>query len=371
MTDDAQLGDARWLRHGEVARLLAVLGSRRRRGARRRRRGAQCAAYASRSTRSTSRRRPCRKTSCAASRRPAGKRFRPASTTAPLPSLSTASRSRLRRCGRTSRPTAARPRSCSAGIGAPTPSGAISPSMRCRLSADGTDLRLCRRHRRYRRAPRAFHRRAGRRGSPKIICVSCAFSAFTPGTAKGHPDAAGLHACILARAGLDTLSRERVRMELLKLLFAPHATPTLAVMAEAGILGAVLGGVPLLASFENVVKAEAAMGCRAPTPCAAWARSPSAVREDGERLGAAASLVKRGSRAARCAGALVARLAGSRRAGRPCASLSSRPAILRRSRARRLVALGGGCGRPRLARAGQSAAAMDGAEISAEGGRFH
>ncbi len=65
----------------------------------------------------------------------------------------------------------------------------------------------------------------------------------------GGPDAAGLHACILARGGLEALSRERVRMELLKLLLAPHATPTLVVMAETGLLGMVLGGVPLLASF--------------------------------------------------------------------------------------------------------------------------
>ena len=36
--------------------------------------------------------------------------------------------------------------------------------------------------------------------------------------AEGAPDGAGLHACIVARAGLDTLSRERLRMELLKLL---------------------------------------------------------------------------------------------------------------------------------------------------------
>jgi poly(A) polymerase len=101
---------------------------------------------------------------------------------------------------------------------------------------------------------------------------------------QGHPDAAGLHACILARAGLETLSRERVRMDLLKLLLAPHATPTLAVMAETGILGAVLGGVPLLASFENVVKAEAAMGFPADAMRRLGALAVT-VKEDGERLG--------------------------------------------------------------------------------------
>ncbi|MGA7959195.1 MAG: CCA tRNA nucleotidyltransferase [Xanthobacteraceae bacterium] len=101
---------------------------------------------------------------------------------------------------------------------------------------------------------------------------------------QGHPDAAGLHACILARAGLETLSSERVRMELLKLLLAPHATPTLAVMAETGILGAVLGGVPLLASFENAVKAEAAMGFSADAVRRLGALAVT-VKEDGERLG--------------------------------------------------------------------------------------
>ncbi len=100
---------------------------------------------------------------------------------------------------------------------------------------------------------------------------------------KGHPDAAGLHACILARAGLETLSRERVRMELLKLLLAPHATPTLAVMAETGILGTVLGGVPQLASFENLAKVEAAMGLGADAARRLGALGVT-VKEDGERL---------------------------------------------------------------------------------------
>ena len=40
---------------------------------------------------------------------------------------------------------------------------------------------------------------------------------------EGAPDAAGLHAAIVARDGLDQLSRERVRMEMVKLLVAPRA----------------------------------------------------------------------------------------------------------------------------------------------------
>jgi tRNA nucleotidyltransferase/poly(A) polymerase len=84
------------------------------------------------------------------------------------------------------------------------------------------------------------------------------FFRFHAGYGEGLPDRAALSACIRARDGLATLSRERIRAELLKLLMAKHAVPVLATMSEAGILGQVLGGVPLLASYSNVVKAEAA-----------------------------------------------------------------------------------------------------------------
>ncbi|HEY7230048.1 MAG TPA: CCA tRNA nucleotidyltransferase [Pseudolabrys sp.] len=102
------------------------------------------------------------------------------------------------------------------------------------------------------------------------------FFRFHASYGTGHPDAAGLAACIAARKGLDQLSRERVRMELLKLLAAAHATPTLAVMSHAGLLLLVLGGVPYLADFENMVKVEAAI-----------AATPDAVR----RLGALAVVI--------------------------------------------------------------------------------
>jgi poly(A) polymerase len=99
----------------------------------------------------------------------------------------------------------------------------------------------------------------------------------------GAPDAEGLDACIRGRAGMETLSRERVRTELSKLLLAPRPTPTLAIMAETGLLGLVLGGVALLASFENMVKIEAAMSLQADAMRRLGALGV-AVREDGERL---------------------------------------------------------------------------------------
>ena len=100
---------------------------------------------------------------------------------------------------------------------------------------------------------------------------------------QGTPDPAGLDACIRARGGIETLSRERVRTELLKLMLAPHATPTLALMSETGLLGSVLGGVALLASFENMVKVEAAAGFEADAVRRLGALSVW-VAEDGERL---------------------------------------------------------------------------------------
>ena len=99
----------------------------------------------------------------------------------------------------------------------------------------------------------------------------------------GLPDAAGLSACIAARAGLETLSRERVRMEMLKLLVATHAVPTLAVMAEAGLAGTVLGGVPLLASFSNMMKLEGELAL-APDPVRRLGALGVTIVEDAERL---------------------------------------------------------------------------------------
>jgi poly(A) polymerase len=100
---------------------------------------------------------------------------------------------------------------------------------------------------------------------------------------EGHPDAAGLHAVIVARAGLEQLSRERVRMELMKLLVAPRAVAALAVMAEAGLIGPVLGGVPHLASFANMTKVEVASGLL-PDATRRLAALGAWIVEDAERL---------------------------------------------------------------------------------------
>ncbi|MBI4274087.1 MAG: CCA tRNA nucleotidyltransferase [Rhizobiales bacterium] len=100
---------------------------------------------------------------------------------------------------------------------------------------------------------------------------------------EGAPDAAGLHACVAARASLDALSRERVRAELFKLLLARHAVAMLALMLEYGLLGPILGGVPFLASFENMIKVEAASATPA-DPVRRLGALGVFVVEDAERL---------------------------------------------------------------------------------------
>jgi poly(A) polymerase len=98
-----------------------------------------------------------------------------------------------------------------------------------------------------------------------------------------HPDSAGLAACIAGRNGLDQLSRERLRMEIMKLVVAPHAVPTLISMTDAGLLLRVLGGVTYLGSFENMAKVEAAIGVEANAVRRLGALAV-AIPEDAERL---------------------------------------------------------------------------------------
>jgi poly(A) polymerase len=98
-----------------------------------------------------------------------------------------------------------------------------------------------------------------------------------------HPYAEGIAACIAGRDGLEQLSRERVRMEVLKLVVAPHAVPTLISMADAGLLLRVLGGISYLASFENMAKVEAAIGV-APDPTRRLGALGVMVAEHAERL---------------------------------------------------------------------------------------
>ncbi|MCF8477843.1 MAG: CCA tRNA nucleotidyltransferase, partial [Pseudolabrys sp.] len=105
-------------------------------------------------------------------------------------------------------------------------------------------------------------------------------AAYGPG---GPPDADGLAACIAGRDGFDRLSRERLRMEMMKLLVAPHALATLIVMSDAGLALRILGGVSYLAAFENMAKVEAAINIKA-CPVRRLGAFGVIVAEDAERL---------------------------------------------------------------------------------------
>jgi len=69
---------------------------------------------------------------------------------------------------------------------------------------------------------------------------------------RGAPDAAAVEACAALAEGVEQLSAERVSKELLKLLAAPDPRPAVRLMAEAGVLGRVLGSTFDLALFETM-----------------------------------------------------------------------------------------------------------------------
>lgn len=98
-------------------------------------------------------------------------------------------------------------------------------------------------------------------------------------------DADGLAAAIRARAGLRELSAERIGQEMRKLVTAPRAAETLALMQDAGVLPIVLGGVGYPAQFARLVAFEAAVGLK-PSPARRLAVLGARVREDAERIAA-------------------------------------------------------------------------------------
>lgn len=85
------------------------------------------------------------------------------------------------------------------------------------------------------------------------------FFRFTAEYADGTPDPAGLAACVALSAGLDQLSGERVRAEMLRLLAARRAARTTALMTDAGLAAHVLLEPPQLPLFQRVVEIEQAL----------------------------------------------------------------------------------------------------------------
>ena len=163
--------------------------------------------------------------------------------------------------------------------------------------------RLCRRARRSRGAARALHRRSGARASPRIICASCASSASTPPMATARPTARACTPASPRARACATLSRERVRMELLKLLRraargadaggdggdgpaaspcsaacrSSRASPTWsrskrrsALAPDAGAPARRARPSPIVEDAERLWRAAAALQCRARAPASRW-----------------------------------------------------------------------------------------------------
>jgi poly(A) polymerase len=101
----------------------------------------------------------------------------------------------------------------------------------------------------------------------------------------GEVDRIGYHACIAGRAGLATLSAERMRMEMLKLLVADGAVGALTAMADGGLLQTIVGGVAYVGPLAAMIAAERELGLK-PDAMRRLAALTVAATEDARRVAA-------------------------------------------------------------------------------------
>ena len=99
----------------------------------------------------------------------------------------------------------------------------------------------------------------------------------------GELDRAGYLACIRGKDGLATLSAERIRTEMLKLVVAPGAAAALLAMSDGGLLQAVLGGIAYHGPFAAMAAVERALG-HAPDAELRLGALAVAVTEDARRV---------------------------------------------------------------------------------------
>lgn len=101
----------------------------------------------------------------------------------------------------------------------------------------------------------------------------------------GELDRAGYLACIGGRAGLATLSAERVRMEMLKIMVAEGALVAVIAMGDGGLLQGICGGVTYTGPFAAMISAEKMLGLT-PNPVRRLGALTVAVTEDARRIAA-------------------------------------------------------------------------------------
>ncbi|MDP6705922.1 MAG: CCA tRNA nucleotidyltransferase [Alphaproteobacteria bacterium] len=73
---------------------------------------------------------------------------------------------------------------------------------------------------------------------------------------RGRANRAAIRACEAAAAGIDVLSGERIRQELMKLLAAPRPLPALRLMARHRVLERILTGGADLAALASLIRRE-------------------------------------------------------------------------------------------------------------------
>src|SRR5262249_1165091 len=101
----------------------------------------------------------------------------------------------------------------------------------------------------------------------------------------GEPDRVGYLACIAGRAGLATLSAERMRMEMRKLLVAAGAVGGFSGVGDGGLLQPIVGGVAYLGPFAAMIEAERELDLK-PHAIRRLAALVVAVTEDARRVAA-------------------------------------------------------------------------------------
>jgi poly(A) polymerase len=109
------------------------------------------------------------------------------------------------------------------------------------------------------------------------------FFRFHAAFGAGELDRPGYLACIAARAGLATLSAERLRAETLKLLVTDGALGSVIAMIDGGLLLPVFGGIAYGGTLAAMMAAERKLGV-APDAIRRLGALGVAVTEDARRL---------------------------------------------------------------------------------------
>jgi poly(A) polymerase len=125
----------------------------------------------------------------------------------------------------------------------------------------------------------------------------------------GPPDRAGCLACISGRAGLENLSAERIRAEILKLMVAGGAVGAVAAMADGGLLLPIFGGIAYTGPFAALISIERALDLP-PDPVRRLGALAVAVTEDARRIASRLRLTNAETKALDSMGHRWWRLAG-------------------------------------------------------------